>query len=149
MVSAPLFGWLGDRRGYRLVFCIAVACGAAFSLVGLSLPLWSQPVYGFCLCYALAGLAGTAGFIAAFNMTFEFADVHSRSLYIAVVATLSSVVVVVVGGVGGKLVDCFGHGPLLAASAVVNLWAGLMVVWLLPEPRRLVPAQIATHVERV
>ena len=137
IASGPALGWLADRRGYRLVFAFAVACGACASLVGLTLPLWPSPAMGFAICYAFAGMGGTAMFMATFNMTFEFAGVHSRSLYIAIASTLPAPVFVAAGAAGGLLVDHVGFVPALAASAVIHLAVAALVVWLLPEPRHL------------
>ncbi len=119
-VTGPLLGRLADRRGYKMVFAFAVGSITMASVTGLTLQWWPWPVVGIGLCYALAGVAGTAMFMATFNMTFEFAGVHSRSLYIAISATSAMPVYLVAGGLGGALVDLMGFLPVLAISAALG-----------------------------
>jgi len=119
--------------------------GVLFLVLGalMTLPLWRRPAVGFAMCYACAGTADAALFMATFNMTFEFADLHRRSLYIAIAATCSRPVHLLSGAVGGALADRFGFQPVLVAAACCAA-AVLVLVWrALPEPRHHHPAHLA------
>jgi MFS family permease len=79
--SASTLGWgyLGDRRGYRVVFVLSSACSIAGTLLLMTVPgLWVSYV-----TYALVG-AGLGGFmIAGSNLVLEFGSERERAMRIA------------------------------------------------------------------
>ena len=137
LISIPLLGLWADQSGFKAVYVLSLSCVTASSILGLTLPLWAQPVHGLDLCYALSGIGVAGMFMAVFNITFEFAGVHSRTIYIAVASTLSAPASLIAGTVGSAMADIVGTVPVLAASAVINILVTGIVIRFLPDPRKL------------
>lgn len=130
-LSNLIWGYLGDKTGFRLVLLFSLAAWAASTVLLLEVhTTWA-------IFLAFFGLgAGQAGYMmAAQTMILEFGARDDLPMRIAVSATAESITATLAPLIGGQVADLFGYGTVFGLSLGV-LAAGLLVlIGLVKEPR--------------
>jgi MFS family permease len=129
--STMLWGWLGDRGGYKRVFQLSNLCG----LAGTALLLASSNVWLASATYALVG-AGMGGFVlAGSNLVLEFGTERERAMRIATHNAATELVGMLGFVAAGLLADGVSFRSAFLASIALQ---ALAIVRLsgLRDPRR-------------
>ncbi len=127
-----IWGWVGDRYGYKLVmlgvgFSLALEAFIALSATG--------PLYYF-LIAALMGSVMSATWINDPNMIFEMAPPTETSRFIGLTNSLIGPVMVLVPILGGAVVDMFSYQALFGFSLVMAVIGFLTTLLRVEEPRK-------------
>ena len=127
-----LWGWLGDRYGFKLVYIIASLMVVLMGVLSLTAPgLWA--FYAIALC--MGGLYAVAR-TADPNMVFEFAPPSETSRFVGIANTFVAPVVTLAPLIGGVIVDHLSHAVLFATVLVVGVLSLLLVLFYLPSARQ-------------
>lgn len=129
-ISNLLWGYLGDKWGFRLVFVLSVIGWIAATVVLMT--LHTPPA----VFVAFVGLGATqAGYqMAAQTMILEFGDRHDLPMRIGL-STMAEGVTATLGPLlGGPIADLMGYDFVFAAS-IGLLMAALVVLMLFRDPR--------------
>ena len=125
VVTTPICGMVGDRRGHKGPLQFGVICsGAAMVLAALS----TAPP-GFYAVFALLGVSTGIMFTTALTMVVEFADEARRVTYIGLHGTLLAPATMLAPLLGGWLAQSAGFGPLFAAGAVCSALAWALLTF--------------------
>jgi MFS family permease len=130
-LSNLIWGYLGDKTGFRLVLLFSILTWAASTLLLIEVhSLWA-------IVLAFAGLgAGQSGYnMSAQTMILEFGARDDLPMRIAVSATAESITATLGPLIGGKIADLFGYNVVFGISIGV-LVAGLLFLMIaVKEPR--------------
>lgn len=131
-----VWGWIADRRGFRLVFLISLALWVGSTLLLMA----SGTIVGFSLAFFGVG-AGVGGFMmSAQNMVLEFGSRRDLPLRIAVANSSAELVGAIGPLLGAAILLAFPHETLFGIAIGFKLAASLLVVLYVEEPRgRRVP----------
>lgn len=116
-VLNPLWGWMGDKKGFLIIVKISAVAGSIAAIMALAFP----NLVTYYLVFLLIGAMLSGFSISSFNIIFEFSPKQLVPMYTAVsqisLTPLSSVVPLI----GGVIADNFGVS--------VNYWlAGILGV---------------------
>lgn len=136
-VSNIVWGYMGDKAGFRLTFITSLALwiAATFLLIeSHSLPM---------ILIAFAGLgAGNAGYqMSTTTMVLEFGHRDDVAMRLAISSTAEGVMSTIAPFAGGAIATLFGYPPVFWISIAVQLGALALLVGAVREPRR--GAQVA------
>jgi MFS family permease len=125
------WGLLADRRGNKLVLCLA-AFGMAVTVLTVSATgggawLW--------IIYVLLGVALAADNIAGMNIVMEFGREEDRPTYIGLTNTLLAPTRSLAPILGGWLATLAGYTPMFFTAIAVCCVGGMMMVAWVREPR--------------
>jgi MFS family permease len=129
--SNLIWGYLGDKTGFRLVLLFSILgwTASTFALMGLhdTIPIVA----------AFAGLgASQAGYnMGAQTMILEFGHRDDLPMRIAVSATAESITATAGPLIGGWVADLFGYSVVFGASAGMLAAALLLLITAVREPR--------------
>ena len=138
-VSNLVWGYMGDRYGYRLTFLGATAVWGAAVLLLLGV---HQP---WALLAAFAGLgAGSAGYqMSQQSLVLEFGERTDVAMRLALSTTVESAIASIGPLIGGLVATTLGYKSLFGAAATMLLASFLVMLALVREPRHRRPAVIA------
>jgi MFS family permease len=149
VLSALLFGFMGERRGTRSVIRLwgwaalaAPAIALAAPFVGKAAP--GAVIYVYAAVFIVLGMQGNAGMAGFLNWVLEWAPESERALYIGFANTLSGVSLVM-PLLGGWILAATGSYAALFVAAMAGPFVALVMIRGLPEPRRNPPAHHATQ----
>jgi MFS family permease len=130
-LSNLIWGYLGDKTGFRLVLLFSLAAWAASTVLLLEV---HTPWAIFLAFFGLG--AGQAGYMmSAQTMILEFGARDDLPMRIAVSATAESITATLAPLIGGQVADLLGYGTVFGLSLGV-LGVGLAVlIGLVKEPR--------------
>jgi MFS family permease len=129
--SNLVWGYLGDKRGFRLVLLLSIAGWVGATV--LLMTVHATPA--IFLSFFGLGAAQAGYMMAAQTMILEFGSRDDLPMRIAVSATAESITATLGPLVGGWMADLFGYGVVFGAS-LGFLAAGLMILLLaVREPR--------------
>lgn len=131
-VSNLLWGTLADRTGFRLVFLASIGLWVASTL----LLLVSSGLAMMVLVFGGIGAAVQGFQNASMNLTLEFGRREDLPIRIAIANSASEFAGAIGPLLGGAIAALFGYPALFSTSVAFLLAGGLMVVFLVPEPRR-------------
>ncbi len=131
-VSNLLWGSLADRTGFRLVFLASIGLWVASTL----LLLVSSGLAPLVLVFSGVGAAVQGFQNASMNLTLEFGRREDLPIRIAIANSASELAGAIGPLLGGAIAALFGYPALFTTSVAFLLAGGLMVVFLVPEPRR-------------
>ncbi len=104
-VLNPLWGWLGDKKGFLLIVKISAITGSLAAIIALAFP----SLFTYYLVFLLVGAMLSGFSISNFNVIFEFSPKQLIPMYTAVsqisLTPLSSVVPLL----GGVIAENFGY----------------------------------------
>jgi MFS family permease len=130
-VANLVWGYLGDKTGFRLVLLLSILLWMASTV--LALTVHSAPA----MFLTFAGLgASLAGYqMAAATMVLEFGDRHDLTMRIAVSATAESITATLGPLIGGVVAELFGYTAVFGASLVMLGLALIVLLAAVKEPR--------------
>ena len=131
-LSNLLWGYLGDRRGYRVTLLGATAVwGAAVVLLLVIHQPWA-------LIVAFAGLgAGAAGYqMSQQSLVLEFGERTDVAMRLAVSTTVESAIAAIGPLIGGLVATTLGYQVLFGTAAALLTAAFLLILLKVREPRR-------------
>jgi MFS family permease len=130
-VLGLIWGAVGDRRGFKLVYVLAAG------VIGVQgfLALTAQVAWPFYI--VMAGIGGTYAALRTSdaNMVFELAPPAETSRFVGMANTLLSPSLAVAPLIGGFLVDRFSFLHLFGVTGGLALLALVCILLWLPEPR--------------
>ena len=129
-LSNLLWGYLGDRRGFRLVFLLALVVW----LFAIGAMLWADDRPGFALAFAGLGAANSGAMMAATTLVLEFGRREDVAMRLALSATAEGAIAAVAPLLGGLLALWTGYPPLLVLSSFCVVGA-LILLLRLRDPR--------------
>ena len=126
-----LWGWLGDRYGYHVVYILI-----SVMVVGMGgLALWAlTPWLFYVIAFCIGSIYG-AFYIGDSNMVFEIAPASETSRFIGISNTFVSPVMVLAPLIGGAFVDLFSYDFLFYVIIVIGLLSIILSVALMPRTR--------------
>jgi MFS family permease len=132
-------GWLGDRVGHRLMLVIGAASATLSSLLAWFAPslAWFFPIF------ILSGFANVSIWTNGMTMTVDFSDEKERPFYIGLAQTLTAPATIIAPLIGGWIADTQGFVLTFALSMILSIVMMAILVFLVKEPRKLIPARIA------
>jgi MFS family permease len=130
-VGNLLLGYVGDRRGHKLVLGASVVAQILANLVSLG----ASSVGAFYLVFALVGASTGAASIAGNNLPLEYADPADRPTYVAMATAVLTPLVVLAPLLGGAIADQLGYRPVFALATILSL-VSLVAYARLRDPRQ-------------
>jgi len=130
-MSTLLWGYLGDRKGYRLIYRLVTVTG--FATAGLSLVVSS--LGGYLLVFTLLGITLGGVLIADTNMVLEISPREQTPTYVGLMNTMVGPVMGLAPIVGGLLASRWGYSSvfIVAMAAQALGWVGMSI--LVKDPR--------------
>lgn len=141
-LGSLLWGWLGDRAGYRPVLLAGTVAGLAcmsLAIVGLAL----SSVAWFYLVFMLLGAYNSAIQLAGFTVVTEFGTEAERPTFIALSSLVLAPVALGAPVLGGAIADRLGYGVIFAATALALAVASAMYALAVRDPRASGPRAVA------
>jgi MFS family permease len=131
-VSNLLWGYMGDKTGFRLTFVTSLAlwiAATALLIVSHGLPLF---------LIAFAGLgAGNAGYqMATTTMVLEFGHRDDVAMRLAISSMAEGIMSTIAPFAGGLIATVFGYPPVFWLSIIVQLAALALLIAAVREPRK-------------
>jgi MFS transporter, DHA1 family, solute carrier family 18 (vesicular amine transporter), member 1/2 len=127
LLATPLFGWLGDRIGYRRL----IVSGVALSAVALALFRFAPSFHLLLLARFLQGAASAASWTAGLSLIAE--HYPARRVEMMGFALMGSTAGSLLGPlVGGSLYEIGGYALPLAVTALLVAIDAMFCLFLLP-----------------
>ena len=130
-VSNLVWGAIGDRHGFRIVFILATSLWIAATCALLAF----SGIIAMVVVFAGIGAAVQGFQNASMNLTLEFGNREDLPVRIAVANTASEFAGTLGPLAGGFIAASFGYGAVFAVSIAFLLSGGLMVALRVKEPR--------------
>lgn len=135
--SNLIWGYLGDKTGFRLVLLVSIAAWIVATV--LLMTLHATP--SIFMSFFLLGAAQAGYMMAAQTMILEFGERDDLPMRIAVSATAESITATLGPLIGGAVADLFGYNVVFGASLGFLAASLLILIVAVREPRkRLKPA---------
>jgi MFS family permease len=133
-VSNLVWGAMADRYGFRLVFLLSIAVWVAATLLLVA----SAGLIMTAIVFAAIG-AAVQGFQASSqNLTLEFGHRDDLPMRIAIANSASEFAGALGPLLGGLIAAAFGYPAMFLVSVAFLVAGGVMVVFMVPEPRHRV-----------
>ena len=132
-VSNVVWGPMGDRFGFRIVYALSLLC----SIAGVALLVLAEtaaPVYG---AFVLLGFGGSGWMLASATMVLEFGEPQDTPMRLAFVTTVEGAIAASGPVVAGLVVAGWGFAPLFAMVLGALAIALLLLIFRVREPRDL------------
>ncbi|MFN3231194.1 MAG: MFS transporter [Alphaproteobacteria bacterium] len=131
-LSTPLWGYLADHAGNKLVFVSAIAVWAASLILMLSVDA------DWVLYAVFSGVGvGLGGFmIGSQNILLEFGDRHALPMLIAAASTATSLTAATGPILAGLFVSAFPYETLFVIAIGMKITAVIITLFFVREPRR-------------
>jgi MFS family permease len=121
--SNLVWGYLGDKTGFRLVLILSIVGWIASTLLLINV----HEVWAIFLAFAGLGAALSGYMMAAQTMILEFGDREDLPMRIAISATAESITATAGPLIGGLVAEAFGYTVVFGAS-LGFLGAGLAIL---------------------
>jgi len=127
-----VWGWVGDRFGYKKVYVIVsiLVIAQGFLAVFATAP-WMIYLIAFCI-----GSVYAAFRIADSNMIFEIAPSAETSRFVGITNTFVAPIMTLAPLMGGALVDIFSHQVMFITVIGVGILSTVLAVVLMPQLRQ-------------
>ena len=140
-ISSILWGYLGNKKGYKLV----MEAGILLTILSILLAVFSSSIYLFYVVFFTFGWSFSASIISSIGVVLEFSTPDMRPTYIALSNTIRAPFMSLSPLLGGFLADRVGF-PLVFVITIFIILAGLLyLVFLVKEPRHLPPSLPARY----
>lgn len=135
-VSNLVWGYLGDKVGFRVVLIAAIAgwVGATIMLLNLHEPAW------IFAAFAMLGASLSGYMMAANTMILEFGSRDDLPMRIAFSATAESLTATAGPLIGGLVAEVYGYDVVFLASLGFLAAAFVILVLFVRDPRRSLSA---------
>ena len=130
-VSNLLWGPLGDKLGFRIVYLLALLC----SLAGVALLLASDTAPPIYAAFVLLGAGVSGWMLASTTMVLEFGAHEDIPMRLGFVTTAEGLVAAAGPVLAGLLVAAAGFGPLFAVILAALGAALVITITAVREPR--------------
>ena len=130
-ISNLVWGYLGDRSGYRLVLLFTILLWIASTALLMTVPT----LPAILLAFAGLGAAQAGYMMAAMTMVLEFGDRDDLPMRIGLSTTAEGITATLGPLVGGALADAFGYDFVFGAS-IGLLVAAFLALMTIKDPRR-------------
>ena len=135
-VSNIVWGPLGDRFGFKLVYLLSLCCSIA-GMTTLMLGQTSVPIHA---AFVLLGFGGAGWMLASSTMVLEFGSVSDTPMRLAFATTVEGAISAIGPVLAGLLVAAAGFTPLFAVLLGAATLALLGMLLGVREPRgRVMP----------
>jgi len=132
MPSYLLFGYLGDRKGHKVVAC---ASGLAV-MMALVIALFARSFAGFALLFGLVGVFSATFYMSHTNMVLELCPHRDKTSYVAIANVVPAAPAAVAPLLGGYLVQKVSYLPMFAVASVPLAIGLIVLIFFVGEPRR-------------
>lgn len=143
-VSNVVWGPMGDRFGFRIVYALSLLCsiaGVALLVIGDSAP----PIYG---AFVLLGFGGSGWMLASTTMVLEFGGQEDTPMRLALVTTVEGAIAASGPVIAGLVVAAWGFPPLFALVLGALAIALLLLIFRVREPRGLAESYASSGASR-
>ena len=138
-LSNLLWGYSGDRIGYRATFIAAQLC----TLAGLALLALVAAPWAVILAFCAFGIGSSGYQMSAQTMVLEFGSREDLPMRIALSTTVEGGVSAIAPLIGGALLHWAGVEPLMIAATGLSLLALIALLLRVREPRSHVAPQFS------
>jgi MFS family permease len=132
-VLGIIWGRIGDRFGFKLVYILATALLGAQALIALT----ARQAWLFYIVFFCIGGIVSANRVSDTNILFEIAPPDETSRFIGITNTLISPVLAIAPLVAGMLVDHISYPALFGVDFTIVIVAFITTVFWLPDPRKV------------
>jgi MFS family permease len=136
-VSNLVWGAMADRHGFRLVFLLSIAVWVAATLLLVA----SAGLIMTAIVFAAIGAAVQGFQNSSQNLTLEFGHRDDLPMRIAIANSASELAGAAGPLLGGIIAAVFGYPAMFLVSVAFLLAGGVMVVFMVPEPRHRLTAR--------
>lgn len=133
--SSVLWGYLGDKKGYKLI----MELGTLLTILAILLAVFSSSIYLFYGVFFIFGWAFSASFISTMGVVLEFSTPELRPTYIALANTVKAPFMSLSPLLGGLLADKISFPFVFIFTIFILLGGILYLAFLVKEPRHLPP----------
>jgi predicted MFS family arabinose efflux permease len=137
-VSNLVWGSIADRRGFRLVVLLSLTLWVLSTLV----LLFSSGLVMTSVVFVGVGAAVQGFQSASMNLTLEFGHRDDLPVRIAIANSASELAGTLGPLAGGAIAAGFGYPVLFATSVAFLIAGGVMIAFMVPEPRRRRPGSL-------
>lgn len=135
-LSNVLWGPLGDRFGFKIIYVLALCS----SVAGVTLLIFGDTAVPIYAAFVLLGVGGSGWMLASTTMVLEFGEPQDTPMRLAFVTTLEGAIAASGPVIAGLLVAVSGFQPLFFIVLAAQIAAlGLLIVKV-REPRHRVAA---------
>jgi len=134
-VAYLLWGYVGDKRGHKLV----MEASALSGVIGALLAFYASSINHFYAVFLVTGVSMSAGMISGMNIALEFSPPEKRPTYVGLASTIRAPFVSLSPIMGGILADSF-HYTFVFLLTSVMLTAGLTLLLFVKNPRQRLAA---------
>lgn len=138
-ISNLVWGPMGDRYGFKIVYGAALLCNLA-GVVLLLLGSTQVPIYG---AFALLGFGASGWLLAASTMILEFGETKDTPMRLGFATTVEGAISAIGPILAGVVVAIYGFVPLFIAVLVAMVIAGLILIFKVREPRTVMRSDLA------
>ncbi len=131
-ITFILWGYLGDRRGYKGVMVLS----ALFAGSAAVLALLAGSIGLYLLVFILLGFYMSAVMLGYMNIVLEFSPPEERPTYIGLGHTLLALPLTIAPLLGGLLIDRIGYRFVFGLTALVAFISLAILILMVKEPRR-------------
>ncbi|GAB5349588.1 MFS transporter [Alteriqipengyuania sp. 357] len=133
-LSNVLWGPLGDRFGFKIIYVLAL-CSSVAGVTLLILGSTAVPIYA---AFVLLGVGGSGWMLASTTMVLEFGEPQDTPMRLAFVTTLEGAIAASGPVLAGLLVAVSGFQPLFFIVLAAQIAALVLLVVKVREPRHRV-----------
>lgn len=134
-MSNVLWGPLGDRLGFKIIYVLAL-CSSVAGVTLLIVGSTAVPIYA---AFVLLGVGGSGWMLASTTMVLEFGEPQDTPMRLAFVTTLEGAIAATGPVLAGVLVAFSGFVPLFAIVLAAQVAALALLVVKVREPRNRTP----------
>lgn len=138
-VTNLVWGYLGDRQGFRSTLVIAMA----INLVGVAALMMSHTLITFVVAFFAVGAAQSGYLMSTTNIVLEYGHHHDVPMRMALSNTAEGAMGALAPLLGGGLVLLWGYESAFYATMFTVALALIVLVWKVEEPR----GRTSGHVE--
>lgn len=132
-LSGMLWGYIGDRFGYKIPMVISTILILIQGLIALFV---HHPI-GSMIISATMGLVYSAMYICHANIIFEIAPPEETSLFIGLSNSLIAPIIGTAPILAGAIIEGFGYDQLFIAISVSAVFSFLVATFGFKEPRQI------------
>ena len=143
-ISSILWGYLGDKKGYKLI----MELGTLLTILAILLAVFSSSIYLFYGVFFIFGWAFSASFISSMGVVLEFSTPELRPTYIALANTIKAPFMSLSPLLGGFLADKISFPFVFIFTTFILLGGILYLAFLVKEPRHLPPPLLGRYVAK-
>jgi MFS family permease len=131
MLSNALWGFMGDRRGHKLV----MECSTALWAAALAVALVAKSPWVYYAVFALVGAANAGFILSDLSIVMEFGPESQRPTYIGLARTLSAPFLFVAPLIGGAVAQVWGYPWMFGLALALTLASLVLLRLRVTEPR--------------